>query len=630
MASSPQYTYPQPPPPAPHQRLPSIKELHFDKMEHARPARPEWARPSPPNLPPQHQMSMPPPHESPKTQYPHSPAPPKMAEQYASSNMPPPQQTGHSSMGPGPSRGEASSQGSSKRPRSGSDASVGVSPGRSHASYAPQHAYPSQHPSPSFQAGPPVPVPPPHDSVHPPAPFTHPPPPYAYPHPHMVQRHYAVPSQVPQHMPPPNTYPPPVTPHEHWQHHPPPPPPPPPYATFPRPSGMAPPNMDPRAAMPPPPNTVDVNARQRLLAEIHEHCRVLQDFAHHYGFAATLQASQPNIQPSPQEMQDMSWRANIVNRLIEDLRRTQDGGGSRDSVAAPSNATSATDETPRPPKRPWEDMSRDEAPASNGNYPEQPQSQYLDVADKTTAEADMEIIRSKRATSTGGNAPGQPKSKYRKRSRATPPGKCHSCNIRETPEWRRGPDGARTLCNACGLHYAKLMRKREKGADGKTIPIDLQTLRASTQSARGTDPEQSHPAPVQQHHPHPNPNVVPYEQPKQQQQQQQQQPPPAHANHHPGHPSPHPHPHGAPYQLMPVNSGPSHPNSQAHQMMPPPPPPPVPAQQTHGETGLSVPPPPWMTSSSSSSSSGRSVYQSDHQSYMRTSHPPSHARASPQ
>ncbi|KAH7243828.1 hypothetical protein B0J15DRAFT_515481 [Fusarium solani] len=25
----------------------------------------------------------------------------------------------------------------------------------------------------------------------------------------------------------------------------------------------------------------------------------------------------------------------------------------------------------------------------------------------------------------------------------------------DTPEWRRGPDGARTLCNACGLRYAK-------------------------------------------------------------------------------------------------------------------------------------------------------------------------------
>jgi len=44
--------------------------------------------------------------------------------------------------------------------------------------------------------------------------------------------------------------------------------------------------------------------------------------------------------------------------------------------------------------------------------------------------------------------------------RAAPPGRCHSCNRNETPEWRRGPDGARTLCNACGLHYAKLTRKQ--------------------------------------------------------------------------------------------------------------------------------------------------------------------------
>ncbi|KAI9478575.1 MAG: hypothetical protein EXX96DRAFT_252383 [Benjaminiella poitrasii] len=40
-------------------------------------------------------------------------------------------------------------------------------------------------------------------------------------------------------------------------------------------------------------------------------------------------------------------------------------------------------------------------------------------------------------------------------------GRCHSCNISETPEWRRGPDGARTLCNACGLHYAKLAREHQ-------------------------------------------------------------------------------------------------------------------------------------------------------------------------
>lgn len=57
---------------------------------------------------------------------------------------------------------------------------------------------------------------------------------------------------------------------------------------------------------------------------------------------------------------------------------------------------------------------------------------------------------------TGGFASGDAK---KRRGKAAPPGRCHSCNRAETPEWRRGPDGARTLCNACGLHYAKLTRK---------------------------------------------------------------------------------------------------------------------------------------------------------------------------
>ncbi|KAG8626730.1 hypothetical protein KVT40_005675 [Elsinoe batatas] len=57
---------------------------------------------------------------------------------------------------------------------------------------------------------------------------------------------------------------------------------------------------------------------------------------------------------------------------------------------------------------------------------------------------------------SGGFAGAEPK---KRRGRNAAPGRCHSCNRAETPEWRRGPDGARTLCNACGLHYAKLTRK---------------------------------------------------------------------------------------------------------------------------------------------------------------------------
>eukprot|EP01133_Synstelium_polycarpum_P005959 gene5959-6902_t len=36
---------------------------------------------------------------------------------------------------------------------------------------------------------------------------------------------------------------------------------------------------------------------------------------------------------------------------------------------------------------------------------------------------------------------------------------CTSCGTTQTPEWRKGPAGGKSLCNACGLHYAKLMKK---------------------------------------------------------------------------------------------------------------------------------------------------------------------------
>lgn len=36
---------------------------------------------------------------------------------------------------------------------------------------------------------------------------------------------------------------------------------------------------------------------------------------------------------------------------------------------------------------------------------------------------------------------------------------CTHCLLESTPEWRRGPEGSRTLCNACGLFYLKLAKK---------------------------------------------------------------------------------------------------------------------------------------------------------------------------
>ncbi|KAG8682758.1 hypothetical protein FRC11_014437 [Ceratobasidium sp. 423] len=110
----------------------------------------------------------------------------------------------------------------------------------------------------------------------------------------------------------------------------------------------------------------------------------------------------------------------------------------------------------------------------------------MDDDAKAIAIRDMEDIRARRGQGQP-NAGG--KVKYKKRNRATPPRSCHSCKISDTPEWRRGPDGRRTLCNACGLHYAKLVRKRDRiisslSAGGEAPPpIDITFLRKSVRMA---------------------------------------------------------------------------------------------------------------------------------------------------
>lgn len=38
---------------------------------------------------------------------------------------------------------------------------------------------------------------------------------------------------------------------------------------------------------------------------------------------------------------------------------------------------------------------------------------------------------------------------------------CAECGVVESPEWRKGPQGRKTLCNACGLRWAKRTRKED-------------------------------------------------------------------------------------------------------------------------------------------------------------------------
>ncbi|WFD30633.1 hypothetical protein MSPP1_001654 [Malassezia sp. CBS 17886] len=60
-------------------------------------------------------------------------------------------------------------------------------------------------------------------------------------------------------------------------------------------------------------------------------------------------------------------------------------------------------------------------------------------------------------------------SKGGSRAKSTSNHICQGCQATTTPEWRKGPTGPRTLCNACGLLYAKMCRKREQDAVASAV-----------------------------------------------------------------------------------------------------------------------------------------------------------------
>ncbi|ORE03329.1 hypothetical protein BCV72DRAFT_244483 [Rhizopus microsporus var. microsporus] len=70
--------------------------------------------------------------------------------------------------------------------------------------------------------------------------------------------------------------------------------------------------------------------------------------------------------------------------------------------------------------------------------------------------------------------------------KVTFPLKCHSCQSTETPEWRKGPLGPRTLCNACGLIWTKLCKQEKAKKALKDQDACKQMVRKSPSSVSTT------------------------------------------------------------------------------------------------------------------------------------------------
>jgi len=49
---------------------------------------------------------------------------------------------------------------------------------------------------------------------------------------------------------------------------------------------------------------------------------------------------------------------------------------------------------------------------------------------------------------------------------------CRFCGTTSTPEWRKGPDGPGTLCNACGIKYSKSVNDLKESIRSKMNPVE--------------------------------------------------------------------------------------------------------------------------------------------------------------
>lgn len=66
----------------------------------------------------------------------------------------------------------------------------------------------------------------------------------------------------------------------------------------------------------------------------------------------------------------------------------------------------------------------------------------------------------KSSVSTGKSTPSlSPKRAPKRKSATRGSSRCLHCGTSDTPEWRKGPDGDRSVCNACGLFFSKLVKK---------------------------------------------------------------------------------------------------------------------------------------------------------------------------
>lgn len=150
-------------------------------------------------------------------------------------------------------------------------------------------------------------------------------------------------------------------------------------------------------------------------------------------------------------LQDLVNGAHRVRDLVHSSVQPVIGGGNLNDLVAAVAHDVWPPQAPPPPMLPHRHSGSGASSSSAGTSSADTSSNTSPVGTPAPASA-IKPPRKKRSPQQGGAR--------------TADGRCQSCHTNETPEWRRGPMGARTLCNACGLVYSKMKRKERLLAGG--------------------------------------------------------------------------------------------------------------------------------------------------------------------
>ncbi|KAK9762048.1 white collar 2 type of transcription factor [Basidiobolus ranarum] len=135
-------------------------------------------------------------------------------------------------------------------------------------------------------------------------------------------------------------------------------------------------------------------------------------------------------------MLDTFLELKIENELLQ-KRLSEFEGSSQDQPSIGENSKSKTG-SPH--------MNSEKSPSSTGRSSIDLRGGNSDVSRRNLDNDD---------SSSGRENLCKPKAKKRKPSEDSQNHICTECGTVESPEWRKGPMGPKTLCNACGLRWAK-------------------------------------------------------------------------------------------------------------------------------------------------------------------------------